>query len=701
MDDKKRLSLSNATSKRRHRKRNRGDWVFRGSGLESLFQETKTRSSEDPKMEAQVASEVKKLSPLLAQVKASALGVDFGKHASALESLYNFVWDIVCSSNGFDGVIRCEYEALTANQKLILIQDNESMTLRSIVGEKKFGQTSITFFDGNLRKRHVLCLSSQSHRDALFSVLLIARAIERGRLAAYRAIFSSAFIDEDIRQLETLEDADYTTCPKIVDNSNENWQFDDFFAVAALASLNQQNMDEALNNANFNVKGPKLKIRVRGNHTTDIKLVTADGRILDDKTRCFSYEPKKRILKAKRLECVTRSRESKAAARRRALVFSTLIGSLCLIHLAPAAIMQYWGQPPPNFFTFASYAVHADEFDFPFIDTPVDKREQTTILLLLVASLVVGCLALSLTELELWAGKDDKYIDFTVVDDEVRVLDEGFRQQTAFHQGQKKNRKIKGVASILMQLADDAQPLPKRKLKRRSIQKSRAKKSYFTGFSSAGETDTDLEDECHDIDFPNSNKENLLKSCRFPLTFSGRWIVDNSRSDDPNLQLKALGVPWALRHALVRSPNVKRIIFQENIWTEEAETVLVSKIQHLRLDGCRQIETHPIDGTEVYLWSQVGTRPSSAPQPPPNIPLHCQLKYPGDSVISVILYSATGNLATIVRTLEDCGLTYHVQNQLYIQESKEFLLTHTFFSRHRDDPCLLSVPPDQPLCISP
>ena len=58
---------------------------------------------------------------------------------------------------------------------------------------------------------------------------------------------------------------------------------------------------------------------------------------------------------------------------------------------------------------------------------------------------------------------------------------------------------------------------------------------------------------------------------------------------------------------------------------------------------------------------------------------------PSDAVVSVFHYVATGNLATIVRTLKDDGATYHVHNELLTPTGT--IATDSFFRRiHFDDP---------------
>ena len=56
---------------------------------------------------------------------------------------------------------------------------------------------------------------------------------------------------------------------------------------------------------------------------------------------------------------------------------------------------------------------------------------------------------------------------------------------------------------------------------------------------------------------------------------------------------------------------------------------------------------------------------------------------PSASVVSVMAYIKTGNVATITRTLEDAGDTYHVVNHLVVATGAH-VVTNTYFRREPD-----------------
>ncbi|KAJ1457461.1 hypothetical protein M885DRAFT_615280 [Pelagophyceae sp. CCMP2097] len=181
-----------------------------------------------------------------------------------------------------------------------------------------------------------------------------------------------------------------------------------------------------------------------------------------------------------------------------------------------------------------------------------------------------------------------------------------------------------------------------------------------------------------------------------PAGFSGRWVVDETRSDAPCDHLRAIGVPWAFRIALARSANVKHIAYHATgsepaHWVEESVTSLVTKVQRLELDGRAQAETHPLDGSTVRMWTALGARPANAPPPPrtgPRQPHAVQTRahaahVGAGGIVSVFLYERDGAVATITRTLEDGARTYRVHNQL-LRTDGELIVTNTYFRRDAD-----------------
>lgn len=146
--------------------------------------------------------------------------------------------------------------------------------------------------------------------------------------------------------------------------------------------------------------------------------------------------------------------------------------------------------------------------------------------------------------------------------------------------------------------------------------------------------------------------------------FAGHWVMDADRSDLCEEQLRALGLPWAARVALARSPRTKTIHVSGGEWRESTKTVIVTRTEHLYLDGRPQTHQHPIDGSNIIVWTAIGARPSAAPAHDPGI---LPLRIPADSVVSVMYYERDASVATIVRTIEDAGRTYHVANDLQVR----------------------------------
>jgi len=163
-----------------------------------------------------------------------------------------------------------------------------------------------------------------------------------------------------------------------------------------------------------------------------------------------------------------------------------------------------------------------------------------------------------------------------------------------------------------------------------------------------------------------------------PGGFSGRWVNDRQRSDHMGDQLLGIGIPWVIRETLLRSSNVKLISRDGLDWTEESVTTLVSKVQRLRLDGVRQEDAHPIDGSKVRIWSAVGARPPLAPAPdaaadPP----------PPGAIVTVMEYVGYDAVSTITRTVR--GGAYVVRNDLLKRKTREAVSTTSVFVR--DDAC--------------
>ena len=143
-------------------------------------------------------------------------------------------------------------------------------------------------------------------------------------------------------------------------------------------------------------------------------------------------------------------------------------------------------------------------------------------------------------------------------------------------------------------------------------------------------------------------------------------------------QLLGIGIPWVIRETLLRSSNVKLISRDGLDWTEESVTTLVSKVQRLRLDGVRQEDAHPIDGSKVRIWSAVGARPPLAPAPdaaadPP----------PPGAIVTVMEYVGYDAVSTITRTVR--GGAYVVRNDLLKRKTREAVSTTSVFVR--DDAC--------------
>jgi hypothetical protein len=180
--------------------------------------------------------------------------------------------------------------------------------------------------------------------------------------------------------------------------------------------------------------------------------------------------------------------------------------------------------------------------------------------------------------------------------------------------------------------------------------------------------------------------------------------------------LKALGVPWPARAAILRSRLSIRIAHEGEAWVEASTTAVVTKTQTLVLDGTERRDTNPLDKSVVVVWSSAGgARPPLAPPlpsvdafaeeggagapPPPGaaeaaVPEEAaaaaaaaagDAAAPPPAVISVMHYLKTGNVATITRTLEDDGMTYHVRNELLVKEPPDTVVNDKFFARVPDD----------------
>ncbi|KAJ1458986.1 hypothetical protein M885DRAFT_512110 [Pelagophyceae sp. CCMP2097] len=165
-----------------------------------------------------------------------------------------------------------------------------------------------------------------------------------------------------------------------------------------------------------------------------------------------------------------------------------------------------------------------------------------------------------------------------------------------------------------------------------------------------------------------------------PRGFSGRWRYDRDGSDAQEEQLKVLGVPWAARMALARSSMTKRIVHDGVRWIEATTTAVITKTQTISLDGTIMAEVHPIDHSEVKCWHAVGGLPRDAPTPDKAVETP-----PPSSVVSVFLYTKTGNQSVITRTLEDAGETYHVVNHLVVGSTRQQIITHSYFRREPED----------------
>ncbi|KAJ8613360.1 hypothetical protein CTAYLR_002265 [Chrysophaeum taylorii] len=164
--------------------------------------------------------------------------------------------------------------------------------------------------------------------------------------------------------------------------------------------------------------------------------------------------------------------------------------------------------------------------------------------------------------------------------------------------------------------------------------------------------------------------------------FQGEWTLDAKRSDSPVVQLHALGLPWAARVALARSPRTKRIRLFDLEWREITTTLVVNRAEILLLDGRPQTHKHPVDSTPIVVWTAVGARPNAAPPPHPAR----RFDVSPDAVVSIMYYERDASVATITRTIEDDG-TYKVVNDLQVGQPKDdgspptCIVTRTYFRR--------------------
>ena len=85
--------------------------------------------------------------------------------------------------------------------------------------------------------------------------------------------------------------------------------------------------------------------------------------------------------------------------------------------------------------------------------------------------------------------------------------------------------------------------------------------------------------------------------------FRGTWEKDMERSTSQDEHLAALGVPWLVRTAIVRSRQTTAIATEGAAWTETTQNIGGRKVQTLQLDNTVQQRRNPLDQSAVTMAS--------------------------------------------------------------------------------------------------
>ena len=107
-------------------------------------------------------------------------------------------------------------------------------------------------------------------------------------------------------------------------------------------------------------------------------------------------------------------------------------------------------------------------------------------------------------------------------------------------------------------------------------------------------------------------------------------------------------MPWALRKTLNRARRTARITHEGDRWVESTTSAVITKTQELWLDGRRQRERQPNDGSDVEMTSHAERGAEGALV----------------AVCSEFHYVKRGVTQRIRRTIEDDGATYHIRNEV-------------------------------------
>ena len=146
--------------------------------------------------------------------------------------------------------------------------------------------------------------------------------------------------------------------------------------------------------------------------------------------------------------------------------------------------------------------------------------------------------------------------------------------------------------------------------------------------------------------------------------FAGRWRKNRQLSDSADEQLKALGVPWAARIAIVRAPQENVIEVDSNgaglLWLETTINAGIRKSQTYALSNEPQETENPMDHTLVTMTSRVDVQEGC--------------------VVTLTEYAKSGIRQYIRRSVREAGQVFQVQNTMTLSDG-EVIETRSHFDR--------------------
>ena len=154
--------------------------------------------------------------------------------------------------------------------------------------------------------------------------------------------------------------------------------------------------------------------------------------------------------------------------------------------------------------------------------------------------------------------------------------------------------------------------------------------------------------------------------------FRGTWEKDMERSTSQDEHLAALGVPWLVRTAIVRSRQTTAIATEGAAWTETTQNIGGRKVQTLQLDNTVQQRRNPLDQSAVTMASALRS---------------------DGCVVTESEYVDKGIEQTLTRAVEwsasrDRSLVgdiYHVTNTMLLRRSGKRLVAHSYFNRVEEE----------------